>query len=165
MKRVLSKHGITDALRQERLLQLAGGSPGQALALDDEEIWLFRKQLLQSLKQPRIDPSMTAKAWMEFIENGGKDAAAHRQRAALIFRFLSVMLKTALHLHVGSSSFVIDATEAQALRDFASRLGEEQLLLWMERALEADLQVERSVQLVLIIEAFLDAVCGMSMAT
>src|SRR5262249_45259234 len=46
---VLKDHEITDASRLDRLVRVADGSPGQALALDDESLWSFRKTLLQVL--------------------------------------------------------------------------------------------------------------------
>jgi len=158
-KRVLNDHGITDAARQDRLVQLAGGAPGQALALDDEEVWAFRKQLLELLRQERIDPATTSGQWMELIEHSGKDAAIHRQRASLIFRMLVFLLETALKLSLGADIAGLDPTEMQVLLKFAERAGEEKILAWIERALEADHQNDRRVQLVLVIEAFVDSMC------
>ncbi len=159
VRKVLAANEISDSSRQDRLLQLAGGSPGQALAIDDDAIWDFRKQLLDTLRQDKIDPAETAKVWMEFINNAGKDAAAHRGRASLVFRMLVVMLDSALKLSLGASIQGMDAAEAQALRKLAERMGEDRLLALIERSLEADRHVDRYVQLVLIIEAFVDAMC------
>lgn len=158
MKQVLAAHEVTEPARQERLLQLAGGSPGQALAVDDEEVWQFRKQLLDVFKGGKIDPAAVGRQWMEFVENAGKDAAAHRQRASLILRLVIALLESALKLTVSNSPTGIDADESQGLRQIGAALGEERLLAWIERALEADLQIDRRVQLVLVIEAFLDAI-------
>jgi DNA polymerase III subunit delta' len=159
VKRVLNEHGVTEPTRQDRLVQLAGGSPGQALALDDEEVWAFRKELLEMLRQERIDPATTAGQWMQFIENAGKDAAAHRQRASLIFRLLIVLVETALKLSLGANIAGLDPSEESILRKAAERVGEEKLLAWIERALDADRQIDRRVQLVLIVEAFVDTMC------
>lgn len=156
VKKVLIDHGITEPARQDRLLQLAGGSPGQALALDDEEVWEFRKQLLESLRQEKIDPAVTSRLWMEFINGVDKEAASHRQRASLIVRMILTMLNTALKLHCGTSLTGLDSTEEKSLRAIATRLGEERILAWIERALEADRQIDRRVQLVLVIEGFVD---------
>jgi DNA polymerase-3 subunit delta' len=155
MHRVLEAQGVAEPERRERLLRLAGGSPGQALALDDEEVWKFRRKLLETLAGPRIDPVAAAGAWMEFIENAGKDAAAHRARASLIFRMLILLLEAALKVNIGAPA-AGDAEEAKFLRKIGESFGEELLLRLIERALEADLQVERRVQLVLSVEAFLD---------
>jgi hypothetical protein len=82
---------------------------------------------------------------MEFIENAGKDAAAHRQRATLIFRLLIVALETALKLALGATISEMDSSEEQILRRVGERLGEDKILTWIERALEADRQVDRRV--------------------
>jgi len=156
---ILSENGIAEPATQQRLMQVAGGAPGQALALNDEEIWAFRGKLLDMLRQDRINPAATAAAWMEFIENAGKEAAAQRNRASLIFRMLLSLLETALKLSLDAVIAGIDPTEEQLLRKFGQSLGEERLLGWIDRALEADLQIDRRVQLILVIEAFLDWIC------
>ena len=139
-------------------MQLAGGSPGRALALDDEEIWAFRKHLLEMLRQERIDPAATSQQWMEFIDSAGKEAAAHRQRASLIFRLLIVLLETALKLSSAAKITGIDPAEEQVLRTVGERVGEDKIVAWLDQA-DADRQVDRRVQLVLAIEAFVDAIC------
>ncbi|MCE9533968.1 MAG: DNA polymerase III subunit delta' [Planctomycetes bacterium] len=156
---ILTDAGITDRVRQARLLQLAEGSPGQAIALDDDEVWAFRGKMIDTLRGDRLDPQLTASMWMEFIDNAGKEAAVHRQRASLIIRMLIVLLGSAVKIAVGASVVGMEPAEEQSLRKLADRLGEEKLLVWIERALEADLQIDRRVQLILIIEAFLDACC------
>lgn len=157
--RILADNGITDKLRQDRILQLASGSPGQALALEDDAIWEFRQQLLNLFKREKLDPVEVSKEWMQFIENAGKDPAAHRNRASLIFRLLIVLMETSLKLSMGATLPGLDPAEEQTLRKLGERLGENKLLSWIERALEADLHVDRRVQLVLTIEAFVDAMC------
>jgi DNA polymerase III subunit delta' len=157
--RILTEHGISDPVSQQRLVQLGGGSPGQALALNDEEVWEFRRQLLDVLRQERIDPAATAAAWMAFILNAGAEASVQRPRASLVFRMLLVLLETALKLTLGAAIAGIDSAEEQVLRKFGEALGEERLLGWIERALEADLHIDRRVQVILALEAFLDAVC------
>jgi hypothetical protein len=51
---------------------------------------------------------------------------------------------------------VADSAEAEALGRLARRLGPEKLLAWADRVAEADLQVDRKVQLELVIEACAD---------
>lgn len=156
--RILKEHGIDDAIRQQRLLQLADGSPGLAISLDDEEVWKFREALLKTLGG-KLVPDVLVRSWMEFIENAGKDSAAQRQRAAFVIRLFVVMIETALKLLIGVKPAGIDAGEDQALKKLGDTLGEERMLAWLERALEADRQIDYRVQLVLIIEAFIDSVC------
>src|SRR5439155_24893285 len=49
MADLLKAHGAGDAQQVQRLVRLAGGSPGQALALADPALWQFRKVLLEGL--------------------------------------------------------------------------------------------------------------------
>jgi DNA polymerase-3 subunit delta' len=157
MAKVLAAHGIVDTDKQRRLLQLAAGCPGQALALDDEEVWNFRGRLLKTLGSGKIDPVDVAEQWRTFIDNAGKDGAAQRARAAFIFRMVIVMLEAALKLSLGAVCPEWEENERQTLQELGDRAGEAKLLAWLERAQEADRQVEWYVQLVLVIEAFLDA--------
>ncbi len=157
--RILAEKGIADPARQQRLLQLAGGSPGQALALDDDEVWKFRDTLLKTLTSGRLVPDQLVRPWMEFIENAGKESAAQRERASLILRLFVLMTETALKLLIGAKVAGLDPKEEEALRKLGTSLGEERLLAWIERALEADRQIDYRVQLVLIMEAFVDAIC------
>jgi DNA polymerase-3 subunit delta' len=157
--RILAEKGITDPLRLQRLLQLAAGSPGQALALDDDEVWKFRDALLNTLAGGRLVPDQLIRPWMEFIENAGKESAAQRGRAALIIRLFLLMVETALKLSIAAAVPGLDAREEETLRKIGTSLGEERLLAWIERALEADRQIDYRVQLVLIVEAFVDAIC------
>jgi DNA polymerase-3 subunit delta' len=96
---------------------------------------------------------------MEFIENAGKESAAQRGRAALIIRLFLLMVETALKLSIAAAVPGLDAREEETLRKIGTSLGEERLLAWIERALEADRQIDYRVQLVLIVEAFVDAIC------
>jgi DNA polymerase III subunit delta' len=157
--RILADKGIADTARQQRLLQLAAGSPGQALTLDDEEVWKFRDNLLQTLGGGKLVPDTIVRSWMEFIENAGKESAAQRERAALIVRLLVLMLENALKLSLGASVKGLDAKEEQILHNLGTSLGEERLLAWIDRALDADRQIDYRVQLVLLIEALVDALC------
>jgi len=157
LNRVLELNGVADASRRTRLLRLANGCPGQALALDDDEIWNFRGELLNWLGSERFDPRETAKRWQQFIDESGKEAAAHRQRASLILRMLIGMLEAALKIAAGATAPDLDAAEARILTQLAARLGEDRLLAWIDRTLQADMHIDRRVQLVLAMEGFIDA--------
>ena len=159
VSRVLEERGIADPVRRQRLQQLAGGSPGLALSLDDDEIWAFRQQLLDTLGGGQLDPAAVARAWMRFVESAGKEAGASRHRASLVFRLLVVLLESAVKLSLNADAAGFDPAEEATLRKFGLEMGEEKLLAWIERALEADLHIDRRVQLILAIEAFLDAIC------
>jgi DNA polymerase-3 subunit delta' len=153
---LLKEHEVTEPARLQRLLRVAEGSVGQALALDDEELWNFRTLLLKNLSANQIDSLILAKAWHEFVEDAGKESGAKRRRASLILKLLLGLLQDALRITHGIAPTVADRAEAETLRDLADRLGTDRLLGWMQRGLEAETQVDRMVQLELISEAFAD---------
>jgi DNA polymerase-3 subunit delta' len=154
---LLREQGVEDDKLVERLVRLSAGSPGQALELADPALWQFRRRLLQGLTQPKPDSAALAKQWLQFTEEAGKEAAAQRRRAALALRLFIDFLNDALRVSLGGDARLADADDRQALQDLAKRAGEERLLEMLDRCLEADLQIDRRVQLVLILEALTDA--------
>jgi DNA polymerase-3 subunit delta' len=154
---ILREQGVEDPLVIERLARMSGGSPGQALALADPALWEFRRAMIQSLVQPRFDSVAASQSWMQFIEEAGKDSAAQRRRAALLLHFLIEFLNTALALLCGDTPKLAESEDLRALQTFVQRTNVEQLFSLLERCLEADVQLERRVQLVLVIEGLLDA--------
>jgi DNA polymerase-3 subunit delta' len=154
---LLRAQGVEDAALVERLVRYGGGSPGQARALADPALWEFRRRLLDGLTQPRPDAVGLARAWTRFVEEAGKESAAQRQRASLVLRLLIEMLNDALALSVGGRPKGADPDELEKLQALADRTGPERLTDLLDRCLEADHQIDRRVQLVLVLEAVLDA--------
>ena len=93
---LLQAGGVEDPDMRERLARLGGGSPGQALGLADPDLWKFRRTLLTGLTGARFDPSALAKAWIEFVQDAGKEAVHQRRRARLVLRLLIDFLRAAL---------------------------------------------------------------------
>lgn len=141
----------------EQLAHLSGGSPGLARELADPELWRFRRTLLQGLLQPRIDSVALARQWMQFTEEAGKESAAQRRRAMLVLRLLLDLLRAALIQSCGGEPRLTDPDDRRAVDTLAARLDPEQLVKLLERCLEANSQLERRAQLVLVLEALLDA--------
>lgn len=154
---LLREQELPDPGTIDRLARLSGGSPGQALALADPDLWAFRRQLLDGLTRPQPDSVALAEALTHFVEEAGKDSAAQRRRASLVLRLLIEFLSDALRLGVGGTSRPAEAEDQRALQALAERLEPEALLRVLERCLEGDAQIDRRVQLVLVLEALLDA--------
>jgi DNA polymerase-3 subunit delta' len=108
------------------------------------------------LSQPGCDSAALAQSWIRFVEEAGKEAAAQRRRAALVLRFLIQFLSAALTLTVGGTPSVVEPAGLQILEQFARRVDADQLLEMLDRCLEGDWQIERRVQLVLVLEALVD---------
>jgi DNA polymerase-3 subunit delta' len=153
---LLRAQGMTDAAMIERLARLSGGSLGQARALAEPELWEFRRQLLDVFS-PRTDSVALAKKWLEFVEDAGKDSAAHRRRAAVALRLLIDFLRDAISLSVGGTPRLAEPDDLRGLQELVKRVETEQLMELLERCLEGDLQIDRRVQLVLVLEALVDA--------
>lgn len=154
---LLQQQGIEDAALARRLARLGGGSPGQARALADPELWQFRGTLLERLTQPRFDSMDLARAWTQFTEEAGKEGAAQRRRASLVLRLLTGFLADALAVRVGGLPRRTEPEEMHRLEELAKRIDPDRLLEALERCLEADLHIDRRVQLVLVLEALVDA--------
>jgi DNA polymerase-3 subunit delta' len=154
---LLREAGIEDAALRERLARMSEGSPGMARELADPALWAFRARLLEALSQPSPDSVTLARDWMALVEEAGKESAAQRGRARLVLRLLTDFLADALAVGQGSMPRRVAEEERSALQRLAFRLGPERLLGLIERCLEADMQVERRVQLVLVLEGLVDS--------
>src|SRR5207247_7290080 len=129
------------------------GSPGVAEALSDPGLWEFRRGFLWGLGSLPVDSVGLSKKWLEFVEEAGKESAAQRRRAASCVSLLLAFLQDALHQRLGLPVAAVDAEEGRALDALSRRLAPEQLIGLIERCLEAGQQIDRYVQLVLVLEA------------
>src|SRR5205085_12423946 len=143
--------------RAARVARLSGGSLGMARDLADEQLWTFRKEFVAALAVPRPDTVALAKKLTGFVEEAGKESAAQRQRATLVLTLLIEFLEAALRLSAGSEANDGDADDGRALQSLVERLGAEGLLRLLDRCLDADMHIDRKVQLVLALEALADA--------
>jgi DNA polymerase-3 subunit delta' len=154
---VLAAHGVDDAILRQRLVSLSGGSPGLALTLTDPALLDVRRRLLDALAKPHLDAVALAKEWNEFAEGAGKETAAQRARAKLLLRMLIDFLTDALAVSQGAGTRRSDANDQPSLQALAARTTPDVLITALERCLEADEQIDRRVQLVLVLEGLLDA--------
>jgi DNA polymerase-3 subunit delta' len=174
----LVHEGLASAEAEARqFVRLAGGNLADARALADPAVRAFRRELLEGLGQARLDSVGLGQKLDKFAEEGIKESATKRQRASLALNFLVDFLRTALHEKVARSPgetaadqppgqsatssssplAVTDPDDAQVLRRFVERIDEDRLLRMLDRCLEADYQIGRRLQLVLILEALTDA--------
>jgi DNA polymerase-3 subunit delta' len=154
---LLRAQGVDDAARVDRLVRLSGGSPGTARELADPALWQFRGRLLEALGARPFDAVGLAGAWMEFVEEAGKESAAQRARSRLVLRLLIDLFDDALALRLGGPPRRTEPEDRPALESLAGRAEPDLLLEMLERCLEADTQIDRRVQLILVVEGLLDA--------
>ena len=153
---LLRAGGVEDTDMREVLSRLSGGSPGQALALADPELWKFRRTLLQGLTRPRSDSIALAKAWVEFVQDASKEAVHQRRRARLVLRLLIDFLREALAFGLNREGRA-GGEDRPLLEALAGRTDGEKITTLLERCLEADFQIERNVGTPLVLEALVDA--------
>jgi len=154
---ILAQHELHEQKQARRLARLSGGSPGLALQLTDPALWEFRHKLLNGLASQRVNSVALSNQWIEFVEEAGKESAPKRQRAAQVLRLLVLIVQDALAMALGAEPRETDPEELNLLTKLAERAGPEQLLEIQERCLEADVQIDRRVQLSLVLEALTDS--------
>ncbi len=120
-------------------------------------MWEFRRIILDGLTKTPIPSVALSRQWMEFVEEAGKESAAQRRRAQLVIRLLIDFLDDALTISLHGIARRTEADDRPGLEALARRVGPDRLLVALERCMEADRQVDRRVQLVLILEGMLDA--------
>ncbi|HYV34429.1 MAG TPA: DNA polymerase III subunit delta', partial [Gemmataceae bacterium] len=125
---ILRQQGVTDPALLPRLLRLGRGSPGDALALADADLWAFRKVLLEDLLLPRPDSVALGKKLMEFVEDAGTVTAAQRRRAGQVLRLLIGFFSDALTVSLGGSPRLGDPAEMAMLQKLADRVSPDKLL-------------------------------------
>jgi len=153
---LLAAQHIEDRAFIQRLARLSGGSMGLAQALAEPELWEFRLQLLQGLTRSPADTIELAQAWTKFVEEAGKETAAQRRRASLVLHLLIDFLTDALSLSVGKSPRLAEEADLPLLQHLVRQVDADRLMQMSDRCLEADIQLDRYVQVVLVIEALLD---------
>jgi DNA polymerase-3 subunit delta' len=140
-----------------RLVNMADGSPGLARDLADPALWAFRQKLFDSLARTTPETPALAKELQELVEAVGKEAGAQRRRATIIIRLLLDGFRRALDAATAGPRTDGDSVDEKALAELARKFGADGLVKVIDRCLEADAQIGRRVQLVLALEALLDA--------
>jgi DNA polymerase-3 subunit delta' len=154
----LVQEGVAPALDAARqLLQLSSRNLADARLLADPATRTFRREFLDGLSQPNADSVGLGQKLVKFADEGVKESAVKRQRAALALKFVIDFLRAAILTQNGGQPPLADPQDAKAVRRLAESVPPDALLRMLDRSLEADYQVGRRLQLVLILEALTDA--------
>jgi DNA polymerase-3 subunit delta' len=151
-ERLLAEEVVKNPDEARRLAPLCKGSFGAARLLADPAMLQFRQEFCDALTRPKIDSVALAQRLVKFVEEETKDSAVKRQRAGLVLEFVLDLLRQALWTQLGAQP--ASAGPAQRL---AECVHEDRLVEAAQRTLEADYQVDRRLQLVLVLEAYVDA--------
>jgi DNA polymerase-3 subunit delta' len=157
VRQLLQKQGIDDPAMLARLVRLAAGSPGLALALADESLWKFRRTLLDAFAKPKVDSVGLGKQFVEFVEEAGKETALQRRRANQVLRLLIEAFTDVLRLRSGAPARSGEPAELPLLSALAERAQADKIQAILERCLETEMHLGRYVQLSLVLEGLLDA--------
>lgn len=150
--------GIEDIAQLKSIVRLAAGSPGHAIALADPAVWPVRRQILDTLVSAKPDGPALAKAWQESIEAAGKESSLQRPRALQLVRLALDVFRLALEVALGRPLPADNPVETALIQRVAARLGTDGLIDRMERLIEAEMHIDRRVQLILAVEAAVDAI-------
>jgi DNA polymerase-3 subunit delta' len=157
VRQLLEQRPEVDAKLLDRLVRLAGGSPGQALELADENLWTCRRVLLHGLAQPKVDSFGLALKFVECAGEAGKETAPQRRRAGQMLRLLIEAFSDVMRLQAGATARSAEPAELPLLNALAERARPEKINAAIERCLETETQLDRYVQISLVLEGLMDA--------
>jgi DNA polymerase-3 subunit delta' len=155
---VLKAQGVADPARVEQLARLSGGSPGQALALNDGAVWDFYTGVVDAVCRSKPAASDIAARLVKFVEAAGKEGAVQRPRASAVLRLLLDLVSRALQVATGAGP--AESPESPQLRALAGRLGPDALADLTERLADADYLLDRRVTVGLVLDSVADALAA-----
>ncbi|MDX2038922.1 MAG: DNA polymerase III subunit delta' [Isosphaeraceae bacterium] len=157
LAQVLIEQGIvTNPESASRLARLSEGSVARARGLADAALETFRRDLIDEIASARgFDAPALARRLESFIKDAGKESAAQRTRARLIFGELARFFRGVLWSTAGLAPPSPDPGDRRAATALASRMEPEDVFILAERCLEADRHVQRRVYMPLIVDGLM----------
>jgi DNA polymerase-3 subunit delta' len=155
---ILESRGlVTDRPQAERLAEFSEGSVQKAMDLADDQLWEFRRRLLDALASPRLESVTLAGELVPFVEAAGKDAAPRRARARQVIGFAIAFYRQLLRVLVGSTP-VADAELLREVERARSKWPSDPEIAGacIDRSLEALAQVDRNAHQTTLLECWLD---------
>jgi DNA polymerase-3 subunit delta' len=152
---VLLDQGLTaDPAEAAHLAGLAEGSVSRARGLADPDLGRFRRDLIDTLADPRgFDPPALAERLETFSKEAGKESVDRRARARLLFGELARFFRALLYQTAGLEPPSPDPDDRRAAALLAARLEPEDVFLLADRCLDADYQLQRQANLAMILDA------------
>ena len=148
---------VADRAQALRLSEFAEGSLQRALELADDDLWAFRRRLLEALGGAALDSVGLAQDAVAFVEAAGKEAGARRSRSRQVMAFAVDFYRQLLRATCG----VPPQGDAELLaavdraRSSGSFDGETAAAL-IARSLEALSHVDRNAHQTTLLECWLD---------
>lgn len=156
---ILRENEVTDAQKRARIISLAQGSIGQALELNDQDLWIFRSDLVSFLGQIPVDSVALCQRWLEFLEEAPKEAGAglRRRRAVMTLRLMISLFQESLYLGFGTPTSLTDASEKEILTRYFEQVGPDRICEQIDRTLEAITQIQQLLMTESVFEAYCDS--------
>lgn len=153
---ILKSQGM-DQSQANRLAPLSQGSLAAARILADPGILEFRPEWYRLLVDVRGNDLDRTKTVQEFVESGGKETGARRQRLGVILNLTLEFFDYCLHTYLGDNR-VADATLAEAAEGFLREWpwGDEGLVACLDRTFLAQRHLESNANVPTNLEAWLD---------
>lgn len=155
---LLESRGLAaDRTQAVRLSEFAEGSLQRALELADDDLWAFRRRLLEGLGGAALDSVALAQDAVAFVEAAGKEAGARRSRSRQVMAFAVDFYRQLLR----ASSGLPPQGDAELLGalDRARASGAfdgETAAALIARSLEALSHVDRNAHQTTLLECWLD---------
>jgi DNA polymerase-3 subunit delta' len=156
-EKLLSLGIARDVEHARRLAEGSEGSFDRAMDWAQDELAEFRDELWNSLSTPSVDSLALAKRISEFVDAAGKEAPPRRARLRLIIEMFLAYLRHVLFVQAGSplpDRHPADKTMSSAIANW--KLGPETTAHWIERCVEAELQVSANANVSTLIESWID---------
>lgn len=152
---------VDSAADSAGIAALCGGSLSTAAQLGDEDFRAKRRELHDALADRNFNSVETAGKVLDCIEEAGTEAAAQRIRAAWFIRFCVEFYRELLAITAGTRSgeslvLIPQALKLSAGIDPDDPESVEMIAALIDRAVTAQLQLNRSMSVGLCIEALFD---------
>jgi DNA polymerase-3 subunit delta' len=154
---VLEERGLAESKAAARNLAVLGeGSVGRARGLADPDLAPFRREMIDEIAQPGgFNPPALSRRIETFVKDAGKESAAQRNRASLLFGELARLFRSVLWQAAGLQSRLPDQNDQRACEQLAQRLEPEDVFVLADRCLEADYHVRRRAYMPLILDSLM----------
>jgi len=154
---LLSKGLVADGAEAQRLAAHAEGSLSRALDLADPKLWEFREMLFRRLAEPQLQSVELAKTVQAFVDEVGKLPSARRERlrqvALMAAEFYRGLLRGTTDAALPEDAHLRRCIE-RALRHEATTT--DATARRLERCLTVTGQIDRNVNVTMLLEAWMD---------
>jgi DNA polymerase-3 subunit delta' len=160
---ILQESGVArDAEHAMSMAAVSQGSIHRAVDWSEDEMAEFRDELWKILSGTDVDSLGLAKRISAFVEAAGQEAPPRRARLRYVIEMFLTFLRQVLAAKSGCQLMV--ATEmpeaiARAIQNWNA--GPETIANWIERCIEADLQVGANANVATLIECWIDDLFAM----